>query len=69
MTANASGLDRIIRVVFGVGLVVLAWLNVASLGTLWAVIIGIIGIVLLVTAAMSWCPLYAIFGISTCKTD
>lgn len=69
MIANASGLDRIIRFVLGLGLVALAWLYVASLGTLWAVIIGIVGIVLLVTAALSWCPLYAIFGISTCKTD
>jgi len=69
MTANTNGMDRVIRVVLGVALVALAWFYMTGLGVLWATIIGIVGVVLLATAAMSWCPLYAMFGISTSKTN
>lgn len=69
MNANTNGMDRIIRVVLGVVLVALAWFYLAGLGVLWATIIGIVGVVLLITAAMSWCPIYAIFGISTRRIE
>lgn len=68
MHANASGFDRIVRLILGVGLVVLAYLYMASLGTLFAVVLGIVGLVLLATAVIGWCPLYAMFGISTDKS-
>lgn len=68
MHANASGFDRIVRLILGVGLVVLAYLYMASLGTLFAVVLGIVGLVLLATAVIGWCPLYAMFGISTNKS-
>lgn len=68
MHANASGFDRIVRLILGVGLVLLAYLYMATLGTLFTVILGVAGLVLLVTAVIGWCPLYAMFGISTEKT-
>lgn len=64
MAKNESNTDRIIRVVLAVVLVVLAfYLN------LWW--LGVIALVPLGTAAIGFCPLYRIFGISTCpvKTD
>lgn len=60
VTTNIGQTDRILRVVIGAALVIwgLATSN-------W---LGIIGLVPLATAAMGWCPAYAPFGISTCKT-
>ena len=49
---------------FMVGLVLVA-LTVMGKLPVW----GWIGIVPLATGAIGWCPPYAIFGISTCKTN
>jgi hypothetical protein len=57
MTANVGGIDRIVRVVVGLGLI--AWALMG--GPVWAWI----GVVPLATAAINWCPLYLPFGIST----
>ena len=68
MTANEGGIDRLVRLVLGIALAALAWFYMAALGTVWAAVIGIAGVILVVTAAIGWCPLYAMFGISTSKT-
>lgn len=61
MKANVGGIDRIARIVLGLVLV-----GLAATGKVdwW----GWLGIVPLATGALGWCPPYAIFGISTCKT-
>lgn len=64
MTVNESTLDRGLRAVVGV-LLVAAWVFGWFVGTL-AVVLGIVGLVLLLTAAVGFCPLYRILGISTC---
>ncbi len=64
MTVNESTLDRSLRAVVGV-LLVAAWIFGWFTGTL-AVVLGIVGLVLLLTAAVGFCPLYRILGISTC---
>ena len=61
MTKNVGGIDRIIRAVAGIG--ILGWGIMAQ--SWW----GAIGAVLLFTAALSWCPPYALLGINTCKKD
>lgn len=60
--------DRIIRTTVAVVVAVLYFTNVISTGTLFIVLAVIAGI-FLVTSAVSFCPLYAIFGIKTCKTE
>lgn len=65
MKTNEAGLDRILRVLVGTLLVVLFILQVVS-GTL-GIILLIVGAVLLLTGLVGTCPLYSIFGISTCK--
>lgn len=59
MTRNVGSVDRILRVVIGLTLIVLA-----ATGTVgwW----GYLGVLPLVTAAMGWCPPYALFGWNTC---
>ncbi len=59
MTHNIGGIDRVLRVLVGVVLVALA-----VTGTIGAW--GWIGLVPLATAALGWCPLYAVLGFSTC---
>ena len=59
MKVNVGGVDKIIRIVVGALLLVLA-----ATGTLgvWAWI----GIVPLATGLMGWCPAYSLLGIKTC---
>jgi hypothetical protein len=65
MKANMGTADKFIRVLIGVLIAVLYYLNVIS-GTT-AIIILAIGIVLLITSLVSFCPLYTLLGINTCK--
>ena len=60
MTKNVGSIDRIIRVILGVALLV--WGYMAGN---W---LGAIGIVPLFTALVGWCPAYLPFGIKTNKT-
>jgi hypothetical protein len=63
MQKNMGGIDRGIRVV--IGLALLGW---AAFGTGDARMWGLIGIPLVLTAAIGWCPAYLPFGIKTCST-
>lgn len=66
MTPNVGSADRIIRIVLGI---------IAAVLPLTGVVSGTLGTVLYVTAAalvltgvFRFCGLYALFGMSTCKT-
>lgn len=69
--ANVGTADRIVRLVLGALLVVLPYLFQTSVFEnpvmRWG--IPLIGIILIVTAIVRVCPLYRLFGISTCKVD
>jgi hypothetical protein len=65
MTKNMGVMDRIIRTIVAVilgGIFILG-----DISGIFAVIIAIFAIVLLITSAIGWCPLYSPFGISTKK--
>ncbi len=59
MKCNIGKTDRIIRVL--IGLIVIA--VGVYLKSWW----GAVGLVPLFTAAIGWCGLYTLFGMSTCK--
>jgi hypothetical protein len=59
MKSNVGGIDRILRA--AVGLVLIALAATGTIG-LW----GYVGVVLLATAAFSFCPAYPLLGINTC---
>jgi hypothetical protein len=65
MKKNMGSLDRIIRMSLVVLIAVLYFANVIS-GT-WAIILGVVAVVFLLTSLFSVCPLYMPFGISTRK--
>ena len=59
---NEGSFDRIVRVVVGIVLLALFFLYPAASWRYWT----LIGIIPLVTGLAGTCPLYSIFGISTC---
>lgn len=63
MKRNESNTDRIIRLVLAVVFFALAFTLNGAL--VW--VVGLLGVIMLVTAAVGFCPLYALFGISTCS--
>ncbi|UJW87318.1 YgaP family membrane protein [Devosia sp. SL43] len=69
MRINVGTPDRIARIVIGAVLVLLPFVSGMALFAnpvwLWASVI--VGVVLIVTALVRFCPLYAILGLSTCK--
>ena len=62
MTTNVGTIDRVIRIVVGLGLLWYALLAPAT-GYNW---VGWIGVIPLITALVGNCPLYSILGVSTC---
>lgn len=62
MKANVGSIDRIARIL--IGLVLIALTLTGSIGV-W----GWIGIVPLATAAIGFCPLYRVLGMSTCPIN
>jgi hypothetical protein len=56
---NVGSIDRILRIVVGLGLISLVFVGPQ---TPW----GWVGIVPLLTAVISFCPLYTLIGIRTC---
>jgi len=65
MKKNVGQIDRIIRVALAVLVGILYFTGVIS-GT-WAIILGILAVVLLVTGLVGTCPLYMLLGTSTKK--
>lgn len=64
MKKNMGGIDKTIRVLIAIAIGILIYTNVFT-GT-WAIILGVIAVVFLITSFFSFCPLYTLFGASTC---
>lgn len=62
MNKNVGGIDKLLRIIVGAVLIVLA-----ITGTIgwW----GYLGIILLATGLINFCPIYAIIGVKTCPLD
>lgn len=65
MTKNMGSADRIIRVIIAAIVGILYFTGTIS-GTLGIVLLVLAGVFVL-TSMISFCPLYAPFGIKTCK--
>ena len=65
MIKNMSNLDRIVRL--GIAILIGILILAGWLGTALAIILGIVGLVLLVTALVGTCPIYMLFKFSTNK--
>ena len=66
MKKNLGVADRIIRTIVAVVIAVLFFTNIIS--GLVGIILLVAAVVFLLTSLISICPLYSIFGISSCST-
>ncbi len=62
MKKNAGTLDRIIRIILGLGILSLAFTGPQTA-------FGYVGLVPLITGLAGYCPLYTLFGFQTCPLD
>ena len=69
MTANLGSPDRILRAILGIVLIVLPLLNIPAIWSSAGLAYGsmAVGLILVLTALVRFCPLYRLVGISTCK--
>jgi len=63
MKKNMGTVDRVLRIIVALAIIVLFYLNIIS-GTL-AIILLVFSAVFILTGFVSFCPLYLPFGIST----
>lgn len=61
MKANVGGIDKVVRLVAAMALFSLFFVLEGN-----ARLFGLVGLVPLATALLSWCPLYSLVGIDTC---
>lgn len=67
MKKNMGNIDKIIRILVAIVIVVLSFTNVIS-GMLGIVLLVLAGVFVL-TSLISFCPLYTLVGINTCPKD
>jgi len=64
MNTNLGGLDRVVRIVAGLALILAGFM--AGIAEPWNWVAMGAGAVFALTSMVSFCPLYAIFGINSC---
>ena len=67
MKKNMGSADRMVRIIIAIIIAILYFTNIIS-GTLGLILLVLSGIFLF-TSFISFCPLYAPFGLSTCKMN
>ena len=68
MNANVGNADRLVRAVAGTLLILLALLTDLLAEPAWMPWAAVaVGAVLVLTAAASFCPLYRLVGVRTCR--
>jgi hypothetical protein len=64
MKANVGGIDRVLRILVGSGLLALVFVLEGD-ARWW----GLVGLVPLVTGLARFCPAYVLFGLNTCRLE
>jgi hypothetical protein len=65
MDLNESPLDRLLRIVLGLAMLITGWTHLVP--GVWGIALEIFGWFPLVTGVLGWCPIYALLGVSTRK--
>ncbi len=66
MKANVGGMDRIVRAILGI---VLLALGIWALQNVLQWVAIIVGAILLITALVSFCPIWSLLKINTAKKE
>ena len=64
LQVNEGPIDRIVRVAAGIALLAVALLGLVA--SPLSLVAGAVGVILVATGALGFCPLYALVGFSTC---
>ncbi|MCE8007501.1 DUF2892 domain-containing protein [Aestuariivita sp.] len=69
MTANVGTLDRLVRLILGIVLLAAPFVSGSVLfqSTTLFVASILVGLVLIATSALKFCPLYRLLGLRTCR--
>lgn len=69
MSANVGNIDRAVRFLLGIVLIILPLLNMPAIWSSSLLSYGsmLVGLILAGTALFRFCPLYRLLGLSTCK--
>jgi len=67
MGNNVGSMDKTIRIVLGVVLLALAFFSLGGISTTIGLIAAVVGVVLIATGLLNFCPLFKVFGISSLK--
>lgn len=62
---NIGTVDRVMRSIVGL---LLLWLGYSQLAGIWMWIAYIVGAIMILVGIFSFCPLYKLFNINTCKS-
>ena len=65
MKKTVGSVDKVIRIILGLFLLIIAF--ALSVWQTLKVILIVVGVIALLTAITSICPLYSLLGINTCK--
>jgi len=66
MKKNVGTIDKIVRVIIAAVIAILFFTDVIP--GVAGIILLVLAIVFLLTTLISFCPIYTIFGLSTCKS-
>jgi len=69
MKVNVGNIDRGIRLIIGFMVLAAIFLGPFA-GAGWErIALGLVGLIMITTSAIKFCPLYRIFGMRTCSID
>jgi len=66
---NVGPTDRTFRLISGVILILLSFTLLGGIGTAGGIALSLVGVVLLVTGAINFCPAYKMLGLSTRRSE
>lgn len=67
MNKNMGTVDRTVRVILAVSVALLYMTG--QISGMAAIILGVVATIFVLTSLIGMCPLYSVFGWSTCKTS
>ncbi|MEQ8770745.1 MAG: DUF2892 domain-containing protein [Phycisphaerales bacterium] len=70
MKTNEGMADRAVRAIAGIAALVVAFMFLSAMdGAILGIVVAAVGVVLLITSLVGFCPAYRLVGISTCKVN
>lgn len=67
MKKNVGNIDKTVRLIVALAIVVILFMEVVAITTTLGIILAAVAVIFAVTALVGTCPLYLPFGLSTVK--